>query len=79
MDNKKKIKFVPDDEFLDFSKTKVEATKVFDLDDIDLSAEDEANDFSLLSVQELEYKLKYEKMSQQEVEQIKTIIANKKK
>lgn len=72
---KKTTKFIAEEEHTSFEKTRVEPTKVFDIDSLEdencLSYLDE------LSLEELEYKIEFEKLPTNVLEYIKKIIKDR--
>lgn len=76
MSDKKTFRFSAEEEHMQYEKTKVQPTKVFNVEDLNLGNSN--SKFKNLSIEDLEYKLEFEDLSDAEIEEIKAIIKSKK-
>ncbi len=71
---KKTLKISIDEDHTDFEKWKVSPTKTFDMEDFDISDDD---GYSLLSTEDLKYKLEHEKLSEEQIKKIKHVLSTR--
>lgn len=72
---KKTLKLSIDEDHTDFEKWKISPTKTFDMDEFDISDDD---GYALLSTSDLEYKLEHEKLSEEQIKKIKSVLDSRK-
>lgn len=75
---KKTLKFNSEEEHIDFEKTRVQPTKLFDVDELDFNKEQNFNPiFNEMSTDDLVYKLEYDDLTDEEIFQIKAILRSR--
>ncbi len=76
--SKKTLKFNSEEEHIDFEKTRVQPTKLFDVDELDFNQKENFNPiFAEMSTEDLNYKLEYEDLTDEEIFQIKVILKSR--
>lgn len=71
---KKTLKLSIDEDHTDFEKWKITPTKTFEMDDFDISDDD---GYTLLSSDDLRYKLEHEKLTEDQIKKIKHVLASR--